>query len=115
MLSLKNEHSFFHGSIKTKRYDIGGVSLGLFIFVSGNENEQNSAKTAVHEYGHTIQSLILGPLYLPVIGVVSATWCALPYFKKLRRERNISYSACFTESWANRLGEKILKMPSIDY
>ncbi len=110
MLSLSDPHDFYHGCLRTKKKMVGGVSLGLFIFVSGEGEEME--KMSVHEYGHTLQSLLLGPLYLPVIGVVSGLWCALPVFERLRREKHISYYACFTESWANVLGEKALRQPS---
>lgn len=108
LISLKYPHEFYHGSILTRRKGIGGVSLGLFIFVnSGNKDRQND-KIAAHEFGHTIQSLILGPLYLLIVGLVSFTWCGLPYFVKLRESKKISYYSCYTESWANRLAEKVL-------
>ena len=109
IISFKYPHAFYHGSVVTYRDKIGGVSLGMFIFV-GEYGDKN--KVAVHEFGHTIQSLILGPFYLPVIGVISGCWCSLPYFKKLRREKNVSYNSCFTESWANDLGKKFLSQPS---
>lgn len=112
IISLPYPHEFYHGCIKTLRPKIGGVSLGLFIFVGENQNQDMIRKTAVHEYGHTIQSLILGPFYLLIIGIVSATWCSLPYFINMRKEKNISYNACFTESQANYFGEKFLKQDS---
>lgn len=112
LLSMRYEHSFYHGSIRTRRPDIGGVSLGLFIFVSDCEENDFSEKTSVHEFGHTIQSLLLGPLYLPVIGLPSVLWCGLPFFRRIRKEKSISYNALYTESWANTLGESVLKMAS---
>lgn len=33
--------------------------------------EELSNQLLVHEYGHTIQSLMLGPLYLAIIGIPS--------------------------------------------
>ena len=61
----------------------------------------------VHEYGHTVQSLILGPLYLIVIGMPSTLWGFLPNLHKKRKDEQISYFSFFTEGWANRLGEKV--------
>ena len=61
----------------------------------------------VHEYGHTIQSLILGPLYLLVMGIPSTLWGFLPNPAKKRKEEKISYFSFFTEKWANNLGEKV--------
>ncbi len=108
LISIRCPHQFYHGCIKTTRSDIGGVSLGLFIFVSDKEENDFSSRASVHEFGHTIQSLILGPLYLFTAGAASMLWCGLPYFKKMRSEKRISYNDFFVESSANALGEKLL-------
>ena len=71
------------------------------------EDAPNNEKVRVHEYGHCIQSLLLGPLYLIVVGIVSYTWANLPYFRKLRKEKGIPYTACFVESWASKWGELV--------
>lgn len=75
-----------------------GLSLGGFRFVSYNTSQD----TMNHEYGHTRQSHILGPLYLLAIGLPSIIWCGLrnvsPYLRRW------SYYAFYTESWADRLG-----------
>lgn len=117
LLLIKRPHEFYNGSIKTKWNRHGGVSCGLFIFVTdenaGITTPETCNKLSVHEYGHTIQSIILGPLYPFVIGIPSVAWGNLPKFTKLREEKNIPYSACFSESWADRLGEKVTGMESI--
>ena len=69
-----------------------------------NEETERVAKVRVHEYGHCIQSIVLGPLYL-IVGLISVTWANLPYFRKLRREKKVPYTACFAESWASKWGE----------
>jgi hypothetical protein len=48
-----------------------GVSLGRYIFVSTHYQKP----TVMHEYGHSIQSLWLGPLYLVFIGIPSLLFC----------------------------------------
>lgn len=45
----------------------GGISLGKYIIVS----QWATQKTIMHEYGHCLQSKILGPLYLLVVGLPS--------------------------------------------
>ena len=80
-----------------------GLSLGLFIFTPEGDSGY-SEKLRVHEFGHCIQSLLLGPLML-VVGVISVTWNKFPYFRKLRERKGIPYTACFVESWASRWGE----------
>lgn len=79
----------------------GGVSLGMFVFVSNIDNE----KTIKHEYGHSIQSMILGVLYLLVIGLPSIIWAGC--FNKYREKHNISYYSLYTEKWADKLGEVV--------
>ena len=90
-----------HGAIVTKWTAGGGISLGLFVFVSENA----PPSVVVHEYGHCIQSLLLGPLYLPAVGVPSWLWANLPALRKMRRETGQSYYSVYPENWANRLGE----------
>jgi len=78
-----------------------GMSLGKFIFIpEGRSAEQ----LLTHEYGHTIQSLVLGPLYLPLVGLPSLVWNNLPYFAKKRAKKGISYYSPAFEWTANSLG-----------
>ena len=52
----------------------GGISLGPIAYVS----EYSREETIAHETdGHTVQSKILGPLYLLVIGIESLIWAWL--------------------------------------
>ena len=76
------------------------ISLGMFIVVFGYY--QDYTKILKHEYGHSIQSKILGPLYLLVIGLPSIIWAGC--FNKYRQKNNISYYSFYTEKWANKLG-----------
>ena len=100
----KAPHSRYHGAIVTEWKKRTGLSLGLFLFVP--EGELGKA-FLVHEYGHTIQSLLLGPLYLLVIGLPSAMWCNVPYLVALRKNKKISYQSFYTEHSADRWGERI--------
>ncbi len=108
LISVRYPHEFYHGAILTRRKGIGGVSLGLFIFANDNNRNNFSDKTAAHEFGHTIQSLLLGPLYMIFIVPESMLWCGLPFFQKLRKDNNISYYSFYTEAWANKLAKKFL-------
>lgn len=93
----------YRGCIDTRWNKRGGMSLGLFIFTP-NEDTERAQLVRVHEYGHCIQSIVLGPLYL-IVGLISVTWANLPYFRNLRKEKNIPYTSCFVESWASKWGE----------
>ncbi len=106
----KNTHHYYHGSIITyHEEEWGGISLGMFIFMNGAKDEEWIRGTRVHEYGHTIQSLILGPLYMFVIGIPSFIWCNGKKFRNLRKEKGVSYYNFYPEKWANYLGKLVTK------
>lgn len=89
----------------------GGVSLGMFIFSKEFDPRIYFRSTEIteivrdHEYGHVLQSLMLGWFYLIVIGIPSVIWVLI--YKKT----NKSYYWFYTESWADKLGkvERIVK------
>ena len=78
----------------------GSISLGNYIFLC--PAHWNDKETLKHEKGHTIQSYILGWLYLIIIGLPSLIWCNC--FERYREKHNISYYSFYTEKWANKLG-----------
>lgn len=112
LVNIKKEHYNYLGAIVTEWNYSGCVSLGLFIFISKDSGIYKKG-LIVHEYGHTIQSLILGFLYVPIILIPSLIWCGLPYFKNYRKIKNVSYYSMYTESWANSLGESITGEKSV--
>lgn len=125
LLHIGDKHYFYHGAVITEWKGKSSVSLGLFVFVTKEPYfyeklkdeytmEELSARLLVHEYGHTIQSLILGPLYLIVIGIPSTLWGFLPYYNKKRKDEGLSYFSFFTEKWANTLGEKVTGKKSME-
>lgn len=80
-----------------------GISLGNYIIMNREDREDGMR----HEYGHSIQSRILGPLYLLIIGIPSACgnlydrlfhnkW---PWSKQMRWYYNQPW-----EKWADKLG-----------
>lgn len=74
------------------------ISLGKYIFMY----QPSDIETLKHEYGHTVQSKILGPLYLIVIGIMSAIWCNC--CEGYRKKTGRSYYWFYTEAWADKLG-----------
>ena len=109
---LRSPHETFLGSVLTRWKLRSGLSLGMFIFVPDGpvKEKHKPSLIRVHEYGHTIQSLILGPAYLLVIGLPSFLWANLPGCEKLRMKRGLSYYTFYPEIWANRLGGKRTKL-----
>lgn len=80
----------------------GSVSLGDYIFIDKNSVTDN--KTILHELGHHKQSLILGPLYLLIIGLPSIIWASLySLFPSIYNKYD--YYDFYTEKWANKLIE----------
>ena len=87
MLGCKSKK--YKNAIATKwNNKYGSVSLGMFLFVTDDEDEE-------------LQSLFLGPLFLFVIGLPSICWAAFGdnYMKK----HNKTYYDFYTEKFANEL------------
>ncbi len=107
--NIARPHRLYRGAVVTEWRMLSSVSLGLFIFVSPQPTEDASRRLLVHEYGHAVQSLMLGPLYLFAVGIPSATWASLPPLRRMRQKRRVSYYSFYTERWADRLGEWVTK------
>ena len=93
------------GRVRHEEYGISyykwklGSSISLADFrILGDES------VLFHEYGHSVQSLYLGPLYLIVIGLPSIVWCTIRSYTPLFR--HVDYLSFYTERWAENLGRK---------
>ena len=91
ILRLKNEGD---GVYHWKAWS--GLSLGDYIFV----NAHASDLMVRHEAGHRRQSVMLGPLYLLVVGLPSFLWASL---KRVGLFPDRDYYSFYTERWADRL------------
>lgn len=100
------ESEWFHNALITyiDKKNFGGISLGMFIFINKNRSGDSLHDTKIHEYGHTVQTMILGPLWLFVIAIPSVIWCNTPYFVKKRKNDNVSYYRAYCEGWSNVCG-----------
>jgi len=87
--------------IESPSFPGGGVSLGNYIF-TGQSPEQSLLE---HEYGHTKQSRVLGPLYLPLVGLPSVLWATL-YSKSSAVRKRFDYDDFPIERNATNLGKK---------
>lgn len=103
-------HSRFgYANIVYLPWKSGGLSMGLFIFMKDNHPKKDwTYNTRIHEYGHTWQCLMLGPLYYLVVALPSVIWCN--FFGKYREKNNVSYYKLYCEAWANKLGQKMTGM-----
>lgn len=118
LVHRKDGHFSYNGAVATAWDKQSGVSLGKFIFVPRgySHSRPKSIYTDVatgtkvdkylveHEYGHTIQSLVLGPLYLLAVGLPSIVWNRHPHFEKMRQETGKSYYSIVFERTASELG-----------
>ena len=86
----------------------------MFIFI-GDYNNDNISALLAHEYGHTIQSCILGPLYLLSIGIPSFIWANNKRFIRNRQKGMYLYTSFYTERWANYLGSKYTGLDTIHH
>lgn len=99
------KHELYHGAVVTyHKGNWGGISLGMFTIINGNRPPVWTNDARTHEYGHTIQSLILGPFYLFVVGIASTVWCYGKKFREKRLRGEATYYDFFIESHANSLG-----------
>ena len=100
MLLLGNQKRGFYRCAVLTEYDIDSVPK--YMRWLGCERAREIAS---HEYGHTLQSLLLGPRYLIMVGAPSFIWCR--HYGKHRGEyaaRGISYYSRYPEKQATALG-----------
>lgn len=105
LLYINCPHRSYRCAVDTRWNRTDGLSLGLFIFTPCQDTAY-SDRIRVHEYGHCIQSLVLGPLYL-IICIISVIWMHFPYFISIRKKKHLPYTSCFVEAWASKWGERI--------
>ena len=107
LIHIARPHRIYRCAIETQwKNPYAGLSLGPFIFVPNNEGDYLTG-ARVHEYGHTVQSLIMGPFYA-IVGVISVGWGSIlyPILKGTKKYKDLPYTKCFIEYWASWLGEK---------
>lgn len=83
------------------------ISLGEYVIAPYgyhplSRTAADGRDTLVHEWGHTRQSLILGWLYLPLVGLQSLAHAIL----HRKACGNSHYRHFWTERWADRLAAK---------
>ncbi len=122
LLLGKQRREQYHGAIVTYYENRPWLSkkrcfaFGMFIFIDGTIQERQLKKILVHEYGHTVQSIMFGPLFSLLIGLPSVLWARR--FSKRRcvyKERGITYGSRYPERGANRWGERATGEQAIDW
>ena len=87
---FRNTYSTIYSSSRMR----GGISLGYFAFLS--KGLSSDITVVRHEEGHMWDSKVMGPLYLPIVGLPSLLNAILRFTG--------NYYDFFTERWANRHG-----------
>lgn len=72
-------------------------TLGPFIFTPFRVHDD----TLLHESGHSVQSMILGPFYLFAVAIPSI---CLALYRKAKHKDAEWYHAHYPENWADKLG-----------
>ena len=103
LFNAARPHTGYRGAVVTTWDHENSLSLGLFIFLGHNA----SSRLLKHEYGHCIQSLFLGPLYLIIVGIPSILWCNVKPIGRSWRSGKRSYYSVFQEKWADNLGHAL--------
>lgn len=90
----------------------GGLELGAFA-LCGNYSENNKdwfAHARKHEFGHAIQHLYMGPLFIFVVEIPSAVryWYKRIMQKKGKKFSNDWYDSIWFEGGATKTGEKFI-------
>lgn len=87
---------------------LAGISLGNYIILPGKTpHHYPSVNRVKHEYGHHRQSLMLGPLYILIIGIPSILgniWDRLFHSKWKLEDSYYWYYNLPWEKWADKLG-----------
>ena len=104
LICRKCPHDRYRGTVVTYWNQKGSLGVGMFLFLGCDDPQ-----VRVHEYGHAVQSLILGPLFLPVMGLPSLLWCNLPVCRRMWKEKGVSYYAFYPEKNANYFGRLVTK------
>ena len=119
LLNLSRPHMHYRKAIVTVWKKRASASVGMFIFLGVSDRDilrkkkpftpdsltPSEHRVLVHEYGHTLQSLLFGPFFLPLVALPSTLWAGLG--KRLRRKKHLFYYSVFPEKNANRLAQRV--------
>jgi hypothetical protein len=85
----------------------GGLELGCMCIVNRNPAQY----TLDHEFGHAIQHLYMGPLFIFIVAIPSATryWYQVIMSKKGKKFPTGWYDSIWFEGGATKTGTKLVK------
>jgi hypothetical protein len=103
---FKMKHFIYWNGVRVYKGEMKwGVSLGDYILL-GEEYLDKENETVRHEYGHCVQSLIFGPLYLVIVGIPSISMNILSRISIIYGMGKFAdkYYDRWPEDWADKLG-----------
>lgn len=100
-VSIPGEQSKYRlvGIYTVPKIFYSAISLGDYIIFDGRI--EISETDVLHEYGHQLQSRMLGPLYLLIVGIPSLIG---NIYSRIKKKDNKWYYSRFPENWADKLG-----------
>ena len=108
----KEKHFRYHLARVSYWNRRGSMAIGRYIFLEKGLGEEED-RILYHEYGHTMQSILLGPLFLPVIAAPSLVWANSLRMEQYRRKKNTSYYSFYPERWADYAGLKAIQKETL--
>ena len=80
----------------------GGLEMGLMFL---RDHKSDDRYINCHEFGHTIQNCILGPLFPFVVGIPSAVRYWIQEFRRRKEKLNPPYDGFWAEDAATQCGQ----------
>lgn len=88
----------------------GGVSLGAFTFCCKQSRRFKNDYVPRHEFGHSIQNIILGPLFIFLVGIPSfIRYHYIRYLQDIGSDKIPEYDSIWFEGTATKWGTNCIK------
>ncbi|MCR5769120.1 MAG: hypothetical protein K6G45_11625 [Lachnospiraceae bacterium] len=114
LVNIRRNHYIYKGCIVTE-WGSRDMSMGLGMFIFLGQSSINDEDVRAHEFGHTIQSMILGPFFVFVIAFPSLFWANSRRMEKYRGQKGVDYYRFYPERWANHIAvRKLGRCPGKD-
>lgn len=110
LIFLKGKiHRNGFGFITEVKDNWGGVSLGAFALCGSYSQPDSSCydsewyyRTRCHEFGHSIQNMFLGPLFIFIVAIPSAIRYWLDLYDKLKGDYMDAWFERTASSWGTK-------------
>lgn len=85
----------------------GGLNLGIISFIEKSDEEYFQS-TRRHEFGHSLQNIIFGPLQLFIVAIPSVIRYWYQTIRDVKGLPNKDYDAIWFEGTATKYGTKVI-------